>query len=135
MTVLGRNIGGVGHAIELQRVYEAGAKGTGARVLVDRVWPRGVRKDALGLDLWLRDLGPSTELRKWFGHRPERWDEFQRRYRAELAEPERAALLDQLADLSRRGAVTLLYGARDEEHNQAVVVRDALRERLRGHAR
>ena len=120
------------HGIDLQRVYEDTGRHGGSRVLVDRVWPRGIRKESLGLDLWLRDLGPSTELRKWFGHRPERWEEFQRRYRAELKRGPQQALLDQLADLAGKGPLTLLYGARDEQRNQAVVIRDMLNERKPG---
>lgn len=124
---------GAHHPIDLRRVYEADTEGStpGSRVLVDRLWPRGIRKDSLHLDLWLRDLGPSNELRHWFGHQPERWDEFRRRYREELRQDEQQTLLDQLAALSRQGPLTLLYSARDERHNQAVVVREALEERLR----
>ena len=87
------------------------------------MWPRGVKKDALHLDAWLRDVVPSNELRTWFGHDPARWEEFQRRYRDELAAPERQAALQALLDLVRAGPVTLLYGARDEEHNQAVALK------------
>ncbi|HZV51420.1 MAG TPA: DUF488 family protein [Candidatus Dormibacteraeota bacterium] len=117
--------------IRLQRVYGSDVAAPGTRVLVDRVWPRGVKKDDLRLDHWLRELGPSDELRKWFGHRPERWPEFQRRYREELEEPSRRALLDQLVELARRGPLILLFGAADEDHNQAVVLRSVLEERLR----
>ena len=118
--------------IILQRVYGPDVSPSGTRVLVDRVWPRGVKREALRLDHWLRDLGPSDELRKWFGHRPERWPEFQRRYREELAQPSRQPLLDQLTELARRGPLILLFGAADEERNQAVVLRSVLEERLRG---
>lgn len=106
--------------------------GDGTRVLVDRLWPRGVRKEALDHDLWLRDVGPSDDLRTWFGHRVDRWPEFARRYRAELAAPERAELVEQLVDLARHGPVTLLFDSRDTEHNQAVVLRDVVLERLGG---
>ena len=106
--------------------------GDGTRVLVDRLWPRGVRREALDLDLWLRELGPSDELRTWFGHRVDRWPEFVRRYRAELEAPERRELVDQLVDRARQDPVTLLFGSRDEEHNQAVVLRDVVLERLGG---
>lgn len=123
-------MGTTGH-IELKRVYGDTERGSGARVLVDRVWPRGIRKESLGLDLWLRELGPSDELRKWFGHRPERWEEFRRRYRTELRGEQQQELLDQLAALTHKGPVTLLYSARDEQRNQAVVVREVLQERLR----
>ncbi|HET7752391.1 MAG TPA: DUF488 domain-containing protein [Anaeromyxobacteraceae bacterium] len=112
--------------VEIKRAYEEPARSDGYRVLVDRLWPRGVKKEALRLDVWAKDLAPSPELRQWFGHVPERFREFARRYLAELrAEPARALL----ADLARRaatGTVTLVYGARDEEHNGAVVLRDAI---------
>jgi uncharacterized protein YeaO (DUF488 family) len=120
------------HTINLERVYGSNPGGSGRRVLIDRLWPRGVRKNSLGLDMWLRELGPSDELRKWFGHRPDRWDEFRRRYREELRSESQLALLDQLGELARRGPLTLLYSARDEQRNQAVVVREVLEERLRG---
>lgn len=109
--------------IQLQRVYCVQAKAIGKRILVDRVWPRGITKASLKLDLWLREVAPSNELRKWFGHDPTRWEEFQRRYRSELRRPERQEQLQELRALVRKGPVTLLYGARDEEHNQAVALR------------
>lgn len=112
--------------IRLERVYAAKAKASGKRILVDRIWPRGVRKDALKLDLWLRELAPSNELRKWFGHDPRRWEEFKQRYHAELRRPERQELLHELLALARKVPVTLLYGARDEEHNEAVALREFL---------
>lgn len=108
------------HDIRLKRVYEPAAKDDGARVLVDRVWPRGVTKDEAELALWLRDVAPSNELRKWFGHEVARWEEFQRRYRAELEANDGA--LAPIRDLAKQGRVTLLFGAHDEEHNQAVVL-------------
>lgn len=126
------------HEIEIERVYGAPADGRGARVLIDRLWPRGLRKDSLRLDAWMRELGPSDGLRKWFGHQPERWPEFRRRYRDELrGGAPQLELLDELAGLARKGPLTLFYSARDEEHNQAVVVREVLEERLGGgeHAR
>jgi len=112
--------------IRLERVYAAKASASGKRILVDRLWPRGVRKDDLKLDLWLRELAPSNELRKWFGHDPRRWEEFRRRYRSELRRPERQEPLHELLALARKGPVTLLYGARDEEHNEAVALREFL---------
>jgi len=117
--------------LRLRRAYDPPTPGhdEGKRVLVDRVWPRGIGREALGADLWLRDLAPSDELRRWFGHRPERWEEFRRRYREELRQPERSRLLDDLADLVRRGPVTLLYGAKDRGHNQAVVIAQAVEDR------
>ena len=117
--------------IRLQRAYDDPTPDDGHRVLVDRVWPRGRTKEQLRLDAWARDLGPSTQLRKWFGHDPARWTEFQKRYRAELAEPDRAQALDALAERARRGPLTLVFGARDTDHNQAVVIADVLERRLR----
>lgn len=116
--------------VRLRRAYDDPTPDDGHRVLVDRVWPRGRTKTQLRLDAWARDLGPSTELRKSFGHDPTRWQEFQRRYRAELADPARAKALDALAERVRRGAVTLVFGARDREHSQAVVIADELEQRL-----
>jgi uncharacterized protein YeaO (DUF488 family) len=118
-------------SIRLQRAYDDPQPDDGHRVLVDRVWPRGRTKTELRLDAWARDLGPSTRLRKWFGHDPARWTEFQLRYREELADPERAQGLDELAVIARAGRVTIVYGARDREHNQAQVIADELARRLR----
>ncbi len=107
------------------RVYDREALAEGRRFLVERLWPRGIRKADLGLDDWLRDVAPSTELRRWFGHDPERWEEFCRRYAAELdASPE---AWQQLLAAARAGPVVLLFSARDEEHNNAVALRDYLR--------
>ena len=117
--------------ILVRRVYDSTTASTGKRILVDRVWPRGIKKEALHLDLWLRDLAPSTPLRKWFGHDPKRWEEFQRRYRTELRRPEQQGRLNELITLARRGPVTLLYSARDEEHNQALALRSVLEESLK----
>jgi uncharacterized protein YeaO (DUF488 family) len=116
--------------IRLQRAYDDPGPDDGHRVLVDRVWPRGRTKVELRLDEWARDLGPSTQLRKWFGHDPVRWPEFQTRYHAELAAPDQARTLDDLAAKARTGTVTLVYGARDREHNQAQVIADELAQRL-----
>ena len=116
--------------VRLQRAYDDPAPDDGHRVLVDRVWPRGRTKEQVRLDAWARNLGPSTQLRTWFGHDPARWAEFQARYRTELAEPDRAEALDVLAERARRGPVTLVFGARDTEHNQARVIADELERRL-----
>ena len=110
--------------IELKRAYAAPSADDGVRVLVDRLWPRGLSKAEARIDRWLKDLAPSTELRKWFGHDPNRWDEFRRRYRAELAG--KAELMDELRALARARPVTLIFAARDEAHNEAVVLRDEL---------
>ena len=116
--------------VRLQRAYDAPRPDDGYRVLVDRVWPRGRTKADLHLDAWERELGPSTDLRKWFGHDVTRWTEFEARYRAELADPGRARALDALAAIARAGRVTIVYGARDREHNQAQVIADELYRRL-----
>jgi uncharacterized protein YeaO (DUF488 family) len=113
----------------MRRAYEPARPDDGARVLVDRLWPRGVRKDELKLTLWLKDIAPSTELREWFGHDPARFKEFARRYREELRSNEDA--LAPLEQLLRSGRVTLIYAARDVDHNEAVVLADYLRERIR----
>ena len=110
--------------IRLKRAYDPPAPSDGLRVLVDRLWPRGVSRDAAKIDLWLQDIAPSAALRKWFAHDPAKWAEFRRRYKAELKqEPARAALAELKGLLKKRKTVTLVYGARDEERNQAVVIR------------
>ncbi len=111
-------------AIHAARVYDRASLPEGRRVLVERLWPRGVRRSELELDDWLRDVAPSTELRRWFGHDPARWEEFRRRYTAELdASPE---AWRPLLDAARSGPLVLLFSARDEEHNNAVALRDYL---------
>ena len=110
--------------LQLKRAYEPAAPSDGTRILVDRLWPRGISKERADLAEWMKDIAPSTALREWFGHDPARWDEFQSRYRAELAGHQ--AELDQIRDLATKGVVTLVYGARDEAHNDAVVLRDML---------
>ena len=117
--------------IRLQRVYDRSQVKGGKRVLVDRIWPRGIKKEDLQLDLWLRDLAPSTALRKWFRHDPERWEEFQLRYRAELQQPDQQVRLRELLSLARHTPVTLLYSAKDKEHNQAVALRQVVEDSLR----
>ena len=116
-------------AVALKRVYEPAEPEDGTRVLVDRLWPRGLRKDKADLDLWAKDIAPSNALRRWFAHKPERWEEFDKRYRAELAAPEAQPQVEALRAMSRKGRVTLLYAARDESMNNAVVLRDYLRKR------
>lgn len=118
--------------VRLQRAYDEPTPDDGYRVLVDRVWPRGRTKERLRLGEWARDLGPSTQLRKWFGHDPARWTEFQARYHAELADPGRSRTLDLLAERARRAPVTLVFGAHDPEHNQARVIADEIERRLTG---
>jgi uncharacterized protein YeaO (DUF488 family) len=115
--------------IGIKRTYEPPARGDGRRILVERLWPRGMKKDALAADEWLKDVAPSTELRKWFGHRIERWDEFRERYNAELdAKPGAWA---PLLDAAQSGTVTLLFSAHDTLHNGAIVLRDYLTKRMR----
>lgn len=109
-------------SVKLKRVYETPEKSDGVRILVDRLWPRGMTKEKAALDLWLKEIAPSHELRKWFNHDPEKWTGFQEKYRKELAgNPDPVATLK--AEL-KKGTVTLLYGARDEEHNEAAVLKD-----------
>ncbi|MCR6686153.1 DUF488 domain-containing protein [Pseudoxanthomonas sp.] len=112
------------HPIRLKRAYEEPAPGDGQRLLVDGLWPRGVTKADLQIEAWLKAIAPSTALRRWFGHDPARWDGFRSRYFAELAANPEA--LSQLRGYLSRGPVTLLYAARDEEHNNAVALRDFL---------
>lgn len=114
-----------GSSIAIKRVYEPAADSDGQRVLVDRLWPRGVRKDYAKLDEWLKEIAPSDELRKWFGHDPELWTEFQQRYREELKGKGEA--VEQLRCLVAKGKVTLLFAAHDEKHNNAVVLADYLK--------
>ncbi len=113
--------------VQLKRIYEPPQKSDGYRVLVDRVWPRGLSKDAAQIDIWMKDIAPSTALRKWFNHDPARWVGFQDKYRAELREL--GDKLDELRARAKKEPVTLLYGAKDTEHNQAVVLRDVLAEK------
>lgn len=115
-----------GHEIAIQRAYNEPTPHDGYRVLVDHFWPRGRSKDALKLDQWARDLAPSAELIHWFGHDPERWPEFRTRYRAELAQPAQRERLQVLLDAAGKQPMTLVYGARSETENQAVVLRDVL---------
>jgi uncharacterized protein YeaO (DUF488 family) len=118
------------HEIRTKRVYEAPAADDGRRILVDRLWPRGVSKERARLDGWLRDLAPSTELRLWFGHDPNRWEEFGQRYQEELGTPERRAALETLIRFVAEEPLTLLYAARDTAHNEAQVIAHVLRQRL-----
>ena len=106
--------------VMIKRVYERPAESDGVRILVDRLWPRGMTKAEARVDLWLKDIAPSTEVRKWFGHDPDKWVEFKKRYRAELRKNDEHVTL--LRKEMEKGAVTLVYGAKDEEHNDAVVL-------------
>jgi uncharacterized protein YeaO (DUF488 family) len=113
--------------IKLKRVYEPPSRQDGLRVLVERLWPRGLTKECAAVDLWLKDVAPSPELRKWFGHDPARWQQFQKRYRKELREQKDAIRL--LTQKAKKGTLTMVYAARDEEHNAAL----ALKTFLQGH--
>ena len=110
--------------VKLKRAYEPPAADDGTRILVDRLWPRGVTKKRAAIDQWMKDIAPSTGLRKWFSHYPARWDEFRRRYAKEVHR--NAALLDQLRSLARHGPITLVYSAHDEKHNDAVELREVI---------
>lgn len=110
--------------IKIKRVYEEPDKEDGRRILVDRLWPRGLTKEKASVDLWLKDIAPSTELRKWFGHDPNKWEEFKKRYLRELSENDESVSL--LRQAVKKGAATLVYGASDTGHNEAVVLRDFL---------
>jgi uncharacterized protein YeaO (DUF488 family) len=114
--------------IILRRVYDDPSPDGGLRVLVDRVWPRGLTKDAAHLDEWIKDVAPSTALRRWYGHRPDRFSEFRRRYLAELADPQPAAALHRIRELTRTGSLTLLTATKDIHHSQAAVLAEQLRE-------
>jgi uncharacterized protein YeaO (DUF488 family) len=115
--------------IKTKRVYEPAEASDGARFLVERLWPRGMKKADLAIDAWLKDAAPSTELRRWFNHDPDKWTEFARRYRREL--DERADAWAAIAAAARRGRVTLLYSAHDTEHNNALVLRDYVNAKLK----
>jgi uncharacterized protein YeaO (DUF488 family) len=110
--------------IKMKRVYESASRQDGLRVLVDRLWPRGLTKERAAVDWWAKDVAPSTELRKWFAHDPAKWKQFQTRYRKELQK--KKDVLELLNKVSRRRTVTLVYGARDEEHNEARVLKSIL---------
>ncbi|QKW33046.1 DUF488 family protein [Actinomadura sp. NAK00032] len=113
--------------VRLRRVYDAASSEDGKRILVDRVWPRGLSKDKARLDEWEKDVAPSTELRKWYGHDVDKFEEFTDRYDAELRDPDRAAALDRLRDLAAHGTITLLTATKDIDHSQAAVLAGRLR--------
>ena len=112
--------------VHIKRIYSEPNPHDGIRILVDRVWPRGCTKERARLDGWRKELAPSTALRKWFGHDPLKWDEFRARYREELTQPEQRRAIEELARLARTQTLTLLFGASDPEHNQAVVLKELL---------
>jgi len=110
--------------VRIKRAYDPPAPDDGTRILVDRLWPRGLKKSNAAISQWMKEIAPSTELRKWFAHDPARWEEFRRRYEAELGT--HSELVSELRSMTRKGPVTLIYAAHDAEHNQAVVLRDVL---------
>ena len=112
--------------VAIKRAYEPSSRNDGTRILVDRLWPRGLKKEDAHIEKWMRELGPSNELRRFFGHDPKRWDEFRKRYLAELKRAEARPLLNELLKITRKGKLTLVYSAKDEEHNQAVVIKSVL---------
>ena len=114
--------------IQIKRVYDLPAKEDGARFLVERLWPRGMKKEALHMAAWCKDSAPSAELRRWFGHDPAKWKEFQRRYRAELTD--NPAGWQPLLDTAEQGNITLLFSAHDTEHNNAIALKSYLQEQL-----
>jgi len=115
--------------IMLKRVYEAAATSDGSRFLVERLWPRGVRKANLKIDAWLKDVGPSNDLRRWFAHDPQKWDAFRKRYFAEL--DSKPKVWEGLVQAARRGPITLIYSSRDAEHNNAVALKDYLQAKMK----
>lgn len=114
-------------SIDIRRVYDPPHKEDGLRILVDRLWPRGIRKEDLHYDLWEKDLAPTPALRKWFGHDPSRWKEFHEKYRQELSKPEVQERLKAVIKEAGKRNITLLYGARDAEHNHALILADAFK--------
>jgi uncharacterized protein YeaO (DUF488 family) len=118
------------HRIAIKRAYEAPSRDDGRRVLVDRMWPRGVARDRLAVDDWLKEAAPSNELRRWFNHDPARWREFVKRYRNELKAPPASEAVAELVRCARQAPLTLVYAARDEKHNDAVALREVITERL-----
>ena len=113
--------------IKMKRIYDPFSREDGKRVLVDRLWPRGLKKEEAHIDEWLRDIAPSDALRKWFSHDPSRWEEFKKMYKDELKD--KKELLKKLLTYSKKGTVTLLFAAKDTEHNNAVVIKEVLRKR------
>ena len=115
--------------VKVKRIYESPERADGVRILVDRLWPRGLTKEEAALDEWIRDIAPSDKLRAWFGHQQNRWLEFNRRYKKELGKPEQKAIVRRLRKISGIATVTLLYAAKDEEHNNAVALASVLQKK------
>lgn len=114
--------------IRIKRIYDAAHTQDGGRILVDRLWPRGIKKDQAQIDLWMKDIAPSNELRKWFNHDPDKWEEFQRRYAKELDQNREG--VDQLLQCVKKGKVTFLFSAKNETHNNAIALKEYLRDRI-----
>jgi len=113
--------------LSIKRIYDPASPDDGKRILIDRLWPRGVKKEDAKIDEWLRDIAPSDELRKWFAHDPKKWKEFKERYKKELKDKDKDEILARLKKEMRQGDVTLLYSARDEEHNNAIALKEMLK--------
>jgi uncharacterized protein YeaO (DUF488 family) len=116
--------------IAIKRAYDAPGRIDGTRILVDRLWPRGIKKEKARVEKWMRELGPSNDLRQFFGHDPSRWKEFRKRYLAELKRPGAEPMLSELLKIAGSGTLTLVYSARDEEHNKAIVLKELLERKL-----
>jgi uncharacterized protein YeaO (DUF488 family) len=116
--------------LRIKRVYDTTEPDDGKRILIDRLWPRGISKTAAHLDEWIKELAPSTELRNWFGHNDARWEEFRNRYIEELSSPDRMKLLKVLAKEAARETVTLVYGAKDIEHNNGIILKKVIEEHM-----
>jgi uncharacterized protein YeaO (DUF488 family) len=110
--------------IKIKRIYDIASSKDGKRILVDRLWPRGIKKDEARIDEWLKDIAPSNELRQWFSHDPSKWKEFKKRYKEELQN--KSEMLDRISEMARTGTITLLFAAKDIEHNNAVVLQEIL---------
>ena len=120
-------------SIKIKRIYDEPERSDGTRILIDRLWPRGMSKEKAAIDEWMKEIAPSDKLRGWFGHKPERWAEFKKRYRKELGDPEKKNMLETLKRVSRISTVTLLYSARDDEHNNAVALQGFLKSTSSSH--
>ncbi len=110
--------------MKTKRIYESAEKEDGCRILIDRLWPRGVSKENAKIDLWLKDIAPSDELRKWFGHDPKKWEEFKKKYAKELEDKQ--SLIKEIQEKAKKGTVTLIYSAKDTEHNNAIALKGIL---------
>ena len=112
--------------IKIKRIYDPVSKDDGKRILVDRLWPRGVKKEKAAIDEWLKDIAPSDELRKWFSHDPEKWQEFKKRYKKELSDSDKIDLIKKLKAEAKKGTITFLFAAKDTEHDNAMVLKEVM---------